>query len=108
MSQKIIEAVQSAYQQAIETFVQALTSRLGQMGAGEGSLAAPVHRGRPRKMKIESAPAVPKKRGRPPKAKENVSAPPKKRGRPSQAKAEVVTVSKRRGRPPKSLLKSVD
>lgn len=48
-----------------------------------------------------------KKRGRPPKSKEDIAAVPKKRGRPPknvQQQPEEVKVPKKRGRPPKRTL----
>ena len=56
------------------------------------------------KIKAERNPKIPKKRGRPPKAKTDGEVKvPKKRGRPPKAKTdEEVKVPKKRGRPPKA------
>ena len=49
-----------------------------------------------------SAPAAPKKRGRPKKAAAETPAAPKKRGRPKKAAAETPAAPKKRGRPRKT------
>ena len=54
------------------------------------------------KIKEERNPKVPKKRGRPPKAKTDEVKVPKKRGRPPKVKTDnEVKVPKKRGRPPR-------
>ncbi len=65
--------------------------------------AAPKRRGRPAKAKT-AAPAAPKRRGRPAKAKTAAApAAPKRRGRPAKAKtAAAPAAPKRRGRPAKA------
>jgi hypothetical protein len=73
----------------------------------ERNPAVPKRRGRPPKPKVESEPKVPKKRGRPPKPKvESEPKIPKKRGRPPKVKVESEPkIPKKRGRPsdPKNL-----
>lgn len=98
MSEKIMEVVQAAYQQALEQFFQSLIRNLEQITVVETVSTDPPRRGRPRKIDKLPKNTAPKKRGRPPKGKKEEITAPKKRGRPPKVKAEVIMAAPKRGR----------